>query len=52
MDIRHSICMENSVNATIGGEGKFFSLRALKSMNSIEIIQARETLATFHVNPS
>ena len=42
---------KNSVNAMIGGVGILIRPRALKSLNSIERIQPRMTVATFNGNP-
>ena len=52
MNVSHCICMENSVNATIGGIGMLIGTRSLKSLNSIEKIQLRMMVATFNGNPS
>ena len=52
MDASHSICIENSINATIEGVGMLIGTRALKSLNSIEKIQLRMMVATFNGNPS
>ena len=43
---------KNSVNAPIGGVGRFIGSRALKSFNSTEKIQPRMMVATFNGNPS
>ena len=42
---------KNSVNATIGGVGRFIGPQALKSLNSIEKRQPRIMVATFNGNP-
>ena len=46
------ICMENTVNATIGDVVMLIGPQALKSLNSIEIIQTRMMVATFNGNLS
>ena len=43
---------EKSVNATIGSVGMLIGPQALKSLDSIEKIQLRMTVATFNGNPS
>ena len=42
---------KNSVNATLGGVGILIGPRALKSLNSIGIIQPRMIVATFNGDP-
>ena len=43
---------KNSVNAVIEGVGMLIGPQALKSLNNIEKIQPRITVATFNGNPS
>ena len=50
MDASHCICMENTVNATIGDIGMLIEPQALKSLNSIKKIQPRMMVATFNGN--
>ena len=52
MDASHCICMENSVNTTMGGVGIIIGPRALKSQNIKEKIQPRMMVATFNGNPA
>ena len=42
---------KNFVNATVGGVGMLIGPRALKTLNSIEIIKPRMMTATFNGNP-
>ena len=52
MDVYLGICMENSVNTAIDSVGMLIGPRALKSLKSIEKIQAPMMVAMFTGNPS
>ena len=53
MVVRFGICIKkNSVNAAKGRVGMLIDPRVLKSLNSIEKIQPKMIVATFHGNPS
>ena len=52
VDVYLGICIENSVNAAIGGVGMLIGLWALKSLNNFEKIQPRMMVAMFIGNPA